>query len=90
MTDQKPVRYWFAVKVTFICPVCKKPNEEVMYMSAGKPDPGPIAAATQTQNLKCKFCKTPLKDGTQVNVNVLPVTLEQAKAAGFNPPPGSV
>jgi ribosomal protein S27E len=92
MTTQPPKKtpvFWFAIRVIFTCPECKRENTEVMYSHASTSDPSKIATATQTQNLKCKFCKAQLADGTQVNVTVLPITLEQAKAAGFNPPPGT-
>jgi hypothetical protein len=87
----KPRKYWFAVKVEFVCPQpqCKKLSTEVMYMNSSLPNPDLMAKAAQTQNFSCQHCKTLLADGTQVNLNVLPVTLEQAKAAGFNPRRGS-
>jgi phage FluMu protein Com len=88
--ENKPQRFWFAVKMSFTCPKCKKLSEEVLYTSAGRPDPNPIAQAVSTQQPKCQHCKTLLTaDGTNVNLNVLPVTLEQAKAAGFTPPFGA-
>jgi hypothetical protein len=84
-----PQKHWFAVRVEFTCPACKKLSSEVMYMSASKPDPDPIAAAAQRQQYSCRLCKVPLAvDGTEVNVTVLPVTLNQARAPGFNPPSG--
>jgi hypothetical protein len=85
----KPKQYWFAAKVEFTCPACKKMSSEVMYLNASKPEVDPIASAVQTQNLKCSACKTQLADGTQVNITVLPVTLEEAKASGFKPPEGA-
>ena len=81
--------YWFAVKATFTCPTCKKVSEEVLYTSAGRPEPDRIASAVQKQDMVCQFCKVRPPDGTQIALNVLPVTLEQAKAAGFKPPPGT-
>jgi hypothetical protein len=59
-----------------------------MFLSAMKPDPDPIAAAAKTQKYSCRLCKVPAIDGTQIKLNVLPVTLEQAKAMGFKPAPG--
>jgi hypothetical protein len=84
------IRHWFAVKVTFTCPnpACKKVSEEILYTSAGKPDPTPIASAVSTKDMKCQHCKTQPPDDTKILLNVLPVTLAQAKAAGFKPPPG--
>jgi hypothetical protein len=84
----KPKRYWFKVTVEFNCPACKKVSTEIMFLSATKPDPNPIAMAARTQKYSCQLCKVPLADGIEVRLNVLPVTLEQAKAMGFKPAPG--
>ena len=90
MTDlPKPRQYWFAVKATFTCPSCDGESEEIMYVNASKPDPRPIAASIQRQNIKCRLCKKQPDDGAQINLNVLPVTLEQAIASGFKPPAGA-
>jgi transcription elongation factor Elf1 len=85
LANEKPV-FYFAIKATFACPKCGKENIEVMYSKATTSNPDKIAIATQTQNLTCKFCKHQLLDGTKVQIVVLPVTLEQIRAAGFNPP----
>jgi rubredoxin len=81
------IRYWFAVKATFTCPNCGKLSEEVMYTNAGRSDPNRIAAAIQRQNMKCRSCKIVPTDGTHIDLNVLPITLAEAKAAGFKPDP---
>jgi transcription elongation factor Elf1 len=78
--------HWFAVKATFTCPKCNKTSSEVLYANASKPDPTPIALGVQRQSMSCQLCKSLLADGVQVSLSVLPVTLEQAKAAGFKPP----
>jgi hypothetical protein len=78
--------YWFAVKAEFTCPNCKKLSTEILYVNASSPDPTPIAQGVSTQNMVCQLCKTPLVTGVHVSLNVLPVTLAQAKAAGFKPP----
>lgn len=56
--------------------------------SWGRPEPDRIAQAAATQRPKCRHCGVWLsEDGTRVELNVLPVTLEQAKSMGFKPAP---
>jgi hypothetical protein len=86
MTNAVPPN-WFAITVTFACPFCKHANNEVMYSAATTTNPDKIASAITTQSVKCKSRKITPTDGTQIGINVLPVTLEQAKAAGFKPDP---
>jgi hypothetical protein len=83
------IRYWFAVKAEFTCPKCDKLSTEVLYTNSTNPNPNLIAAAIEKQDMKCQFCKTRPPDGTQIGLNVLPVTLAEAKAAGFKPHPSS-
>jgi len=83
-------KYWFAVKLSFTCPTCTKPSEEVLFTRAGRPEPDRIAQVAATQRPKCQRCGLWLsEDGTKVLINVLPVTLKQAKAMGFKPAPGT-
>jgi transcription elongation factor Elf1 len=86
-TDKSKLTHWFAIKVKFRCPFCQTENEEVMYSGAQTADTKKIASAVTTQNVKCKNCGRVPTDGTQIGINVLPVTLEQAKAGGFKPDP---
>ena len=85
---KKPIpTHWFAIKASFTCPSCGKLSEETMYSGAYKPDPGPVAAAIQKQDLTCRLCKVRPADETPIALNVLPVTLAEAKTAGFKPHP---
>jgi hypothetical protein len=76
-------QYWFVVKAEFICPNCKTLSEEVLYLTASKPDPRPISAAIQTQDMKCQWCKTTPTDRTELTLNVQLVTLAEANATGL-------
>lgn len=80
--------YWFAVKMSFVCPTCSQKSEETLFTRAGRPEPDRIAQAAATQRPKCRHCGVWLsEDGTRVELNVLPVTLEQAESMGFKPAP---
>jgi len=84
-----PQQYWFEVTVSFTCPKCGKLSSEKMFVNSSTQDPNKINAKINAQSVKCRFCKTVPPDGTQISVKVLPTTLAQAKASGFNPAPGS-
>ena len=80
-------KYWFAIKASFTCPNCGNLSDETVFSGANRPEPNRIASAVSTQDMKCKHCKVRPPDKTQIALNVLPITLAKAKAAGFKPDP---
>jgi len=89
-TNAKPPIYWFAVKVSFTCPACKKVSNETMFLHSSTNEPNKISAAVNSQSLKCQHCNKVPVDGAQISVNVQPVTLDQAKQMGFKPALGQL
>ena len=84
-------QYWFEVTVSFTClnPKRGKLSSEKMFINSSTQDPNKINTTINTQSVKCRFCGMVPPDGTQISVKVLPTTLDQAKASGFDPAPGS-
>jgi hypothetical protein len=86
MINTVDVRYWFSIQVVFACPFCKKANKKMMYSESLIQDQNKIAALVTAQLVRCALCKRKPTDGTHLGVIVVPTTLDQAKASGFEPP----
>lgn len=79
--NPKTQSYWFKMTVTFTCPHCGKANQEIMHSKSSTANPDKIAAAVTTQSLKCKSCSKTPTDGTQIGVNVLPISEAEGLAS---------
>jgi RNase P subunit RPR2 len=80
-------RFWFGVTFTFVCPHCKKASQEKAAINSTTNSADKLQRSINQQKLVCQKCKTPLIDGIEVSVQIVPGTPESLLEKGFLPLP---
>jgi hypothetical protein len=79
-------QYWFGVKVEFMCPSCCVTSIERDTLNSTTNDFFKLKSAIDRQIRRCQYCAVVLPDGTDVDVQIVPGTLESLIAQGFQDP----
>jgi hypothetical protein len=78
--------YWFGVKVEFVCMSCCITSIEKDAINSTTNDFEKLRASINSQVRRCQYCKAPLADGVDVDVQIVPGTRESLFRLGFSVP----
>ncbi len=83
-------KFWFGVKVEFVCFSCCITSIVKDVMNSTTEELATLQKAIASTPQKCQHCQTPLADGAEVDVQIVPGTPESLKNLGFPVPPGAL
>jgi hypothetical protein len=75
--------YWFGASFAFTCPNCKRLSSEKLLIDSPTDDQGAISQRLTRETLTCQLCQATLLAGVDVQVEVLPGSIEYLKSQGF-------
>jgi hypothetical protein len=78
--------YWFGVKFEFVCPSCCITSIEKDAINSPTEDFFKLKATIDGLPRRCQHCKTPLAEGTDFDVQIVPDTRESLFRLGFAVP----